>query len=347
MKTKNLFILLALAGMVFSCTPKAENSSNNTEYFRHIQFTETPYDQITGIYPLSKEEAKKINHYRFDYNENGKLAEVSFRRDMNLLSYSSLGSPMIKIEYLPGKEVQTYFDKDGTQQKRVGAWKAVYKLDENGNRTGLSFEDKDGNTMTNRNEIAYYTWKVLDDGMVQEKRYDMKDEETIMNPFCPFYELRFSYDNTGRPVRMANYMADTLYDCTAENCGDIGVSYFTFKNNEKGGLTYFSVHNTRGQLSNLYSGWAKFENKLDENGNVLERVSYDQDDELLSGKSMPINAYVYDDYGSVVETNFLDKNRNPFENDRGAATIRYSYDKIGNPVDTVYLSAAKEVVPKS
>ncbi len=210
MKIKNLFILLALAGMVFSCTPKAEDTSNNTEYFRHIQFTETPYDQITGIYPLSKEEAKEINHYRFDYNENGKLAEVSFRRGTNLLSYSSLGSPVIKIEYLPGKEIQTYFDKDGKQQKRVGAWKAVYKLDENGNRTGLSFEDKDGNKMTNRNEIAYYTWKVLDDGMVQEKRYNLKDEETVMNPFCPFYELRFSYDNAGRPVRMANYMADTF-----------------------------------------------------------------------------------------------------------------------------------------
>ena len=59
-------------------------------------------------------------------------------------------------------------------------------------------------------------------------------KETIMNPFCPFFELRFSYNDKGYVTRMANYMADTLYNCTAENCGDIGVSYFTFEPNEDG-----------------------------------------------------------------------------------------------------------------
>ena len=42
-----------------------------------------------------------------------------------------------------------------------------------------------------------------------------------------------------------------LYNCTAENCGEVGVSYFLFKNNEHGDLETFSVHNTAGQLSNF------------------------------------------------------------------------------------------------
>ncbi|MEZ4999713.1 MAG: hypothetical protein R2744_03225 [Bacteroidales bacterium] len=47
-----------------------------------------------------------------------------------------------------------------------------------------------------------------------------------MNPFCPFYELRFEYDDNGFVTRMSNYQADTLYNCTAENCGDIGSLIF-------------------------------------------------------------------------------------------------------------------------
>ena len=56
---------------------------------------------------------------------------------------------------------------------------------------------------------------------------------------------------------MANYMGDTLYNCTAENCGDIGVSYFTFVPNENGDLESFSVFNVFGQMSNLYCGMVK------------------------------------------------------------------------------------------
>lgn len=340
MKIRIVYLLIAFAALIVSCAPKKQDDAPDVKYYRHLQFTETPYDRLQGIYPLTSDEAGDINHYRFDYNEKGQLVEVSYRRGNELLSYSSMGAAKIQIEYSPGKEIYTYYDKNENPKKNGGAWKAVYSTDENGVRTGLSYEDSTGAKIENRNNIAYYTWIVLPDGMVQEKRYNKEDVETVMNPFCPFYELRFSYDDNGYPTRMANYMGDTLYDCTEENCGDIGVSYFLFENNDKGGLTNFSVHNTAGQLSNLYSGWAKFENKLDDNGYVLERISYDQDDELLRGKAVPVNAYVYDDHGAVIERKFLDGNRNPVENGQGTAVIRYSYDEVGNPVDTAYFSAS-------
>ena len=61
-----------------------------------------------------------------------------------------------------------------------------------------------------------------------------------MNPFCPFYELRFTYNDKGYVMDMANYENDSLYNCTAENCGDIGVSYFEFEPNEFGDVLSFS-----------------------------------------------------------------------------------------------------------
>ena len=56
----------------------------------------------------------------------------------------------------------------------------------------LMFFGKDGSMIENRNKIHSWTWSILPDGMVRELRYNLADEEVVMNPFCPFYELRFT-----------------------------------------------------------------------------------------------------------------------------------------------------------
>ena len=98
------------------------------------------------------------------------------------------------------------------------------------------FYNENGEPVENRNNIHRYEWSTLDNGLIRELRYNLAEESTVMNPFCPFYELRFKYDNEGFVVAMMNYEADTLYNCTAENCGDIGVSYFEFINSDNGDL---------------------------------------------------------------------------------------------------------------
>jgi YD repeat-containing protein len=165
-----------------------------------------------------------------------------------------------------------------------------------------------------------------------------------MNPFCPFYELRFSYNDKGFMTRMANYKADTLYNCTAENCGDIGVSYFTFKPNEKGDVESFSVFNVFGQMSNLYWGWSKRINKVDENGYVTETAVFDQDDEYVSGKLVPVTQNVYDNHGALIEVREMDKDRNLINNpENGVAITEFKYDELGNRTET--LSYDKNRVP--
>jgi YD repeat-containing protein len=212
-------------------------------------------------------------------------------------------------------------------------------------RTGLNFFDKDNNPIENRNSIHRFEWSKLDNGMIKELRYNLAEEETVMNPFCPFYELRFEYDQSGYVTMMSNYQADTLYDCTAENCGDIGVSYFKFVNNEHGDLLNFSVHNTVGQLSNLYSGWAKREMTVDQNGYVTELVIYDQDDELLSGNGVPVIRNSYDEHGAVVEVQSLNKEKVLMNNpNNGVAIVQYVYDEKGNRTETIRLDKDRVAV---
>lgn len=350
MKLSKLTLLLMISSVliigVVSCTSTTANKNVHTgvEYYRNLQFSETPYDIEKGIHPLTADEAKTINSYKFTYDKTGRLLSVEFVRNNILLGYSSMqGAAKITYDYKDNMQTRHYFDKDNQPIESSGVFAAQYSLDPKGNRTGLMFLDKNGSMVENRNKIHSYTWNILPDGMVRELRYNLKGEETVMNPFCPFYELRFTYNEKGYATRMANFKADTLYNCTAENCGDIGVSYFTFNPNANGDLETFSVFNVTGQMSNLYWGWSKRVNKLDENGYVLETNVFDQDNEYVKGKLVPVNKNTYDSHGALIEVKNLDKDGNLVNNSEGVAITQYKYDEVGNRTET--LNFDKDNVP--
>jgi YD repeat-containing protein len=307
------------------------------EYYRNLQFSETPYDIEKGTHPLTADEATAINSYKFIYDNSGRLLSVEFVRNDILLGYSSMqGAAKITYDYTGNKQIKHFFNKDNEPIESGGVFAFDYTLDASGNRTGLMFLGKDGAMIENRNKIHSWTWSILPDGMVRELRYNLAGVETVMNPFCPFFELRFTYNDKGYVTRMANYMGDTLYNCTAENCGDIGVSYFTFTPNENGDVENFAVFNVIGQMSNLYWGWSKRINKFDENGYVLETAYLDQDDEYVGGKMVPVTKYVYDSHGAVTEVISMDKDRNIINSpDNGVAITEYKYDELGNRTETL------------
>jgi hypothetical protein len=341
-------ILTLILGIgVFSCTGKKTNKNMHAgvEYYRNLQFTETPYDIEKGTHPLTADEAKTINSYKFTYDNSGRLLSVEFVRNNVLLGYSSMGgAAKIVYDYKDNKQTKHYFNKDNEPIESSGVFASEYTLDAAGNRTGLMFLGKDGSMVENRNKVHSWTWSILPDGMVRELRYNLAGEETVMNQFCPFYELRFTYNDKGYLTRMANFKADTLYNCTAENCGDIGVSYFAFSPNEKGDLQSFSVFNVIGQMSNLYWGWSKRISKYDENGYVTETSVFDQDNEFVGGKLIPVTQNTYDSHGAVIESKNMDKDRNLINSpENGVAITEFKYDSLGNRTET--LSFDKDRVP--
>jgi YD repeat-containing protein len=334
-----IFILIAVAGMgLYSCSPKpAQNETQgNVKYYRNLLFSETSWDLERGNHELTAGEAKTINNYKITYNENGQIASVEYNRNDSLLNYSSMGAAKITYTYEGNLQKKHFFDEKGAPTKNGGASVFEYTLNDEGMRIAMRFLDETGQPVENRNSIHNYVWTKMPDGMIQEKRYNLAGEMVIMNPFCPFYELRFSYDTNGYVTRMANFDNDTLYNCTAENCGDIGVSYFQFKNNEHGDLLSFSVHNTTGRMSNLYWGWAKRVNEFDANGCLTETAMFDQDDEYLGGKGIPVTQTIYDEHGAPVKRISMDKDRNVINDpNSGVAVTEYKYDEAGRRVETL------------
>jgi YD repeat-containing protein len=352
MKLRKLSIPLILMIIIWvgivSCTSTTTNKNNHSgvEYYRSLVYTETPYDIEKGTHPLTAEQAKTINSYKFTYDKTGRLLSVEYVRNNVLLGYSSMqGSAKITYEYGDHKQTKHFFNKDNEPIESGGVFALDYALDANGNRVGLMCLGKDGSMIENRNKIHSWVWNVLPDGMVRELRYNLKGEETVMNQFCPFYELRFTYNDKGYPVRMANFKADTLYNCTAENCGDIGVSYFTFTPNQYGDLENQSVFNVTGQMSNLYWGWSKRVNKYDENGYLLETRVFDQDNEYVGGKLVPVQQNTWDSHGAIVEVKNMDKDGNVINNpDNNVAVTTYKYDDLGNRTETLTFDKDKVAV---
>jgi len=342
-------ILIIILGIgIISCTGKTTQNKTHSgvEYYRSLQFSETPYDIEKGTHQLTADQAKTINSYKFTYDKTGRLLSVEFVRNNVLLGYSSMqGAAKITYEYTNNKQIKHFFNKDNEPIESSGVFANEYTLDEKGNRTGLMFLGKDGAMIENRNKIHSWKWSILPDGKVRELRYNLADSEVVMNPFCPFYELRFTYNDKGYMTRMANYKADTLYNCTAENCGDIGVSYFAFTPNDKGDVESFAVFNVIGQMSNLYWGWSKRISKYDENGYVLETNVYDQDNEYVGGKLIPVTQYTYDSHGAVTQIKNLDKNRNLINNlEDGVAITEFKYDEKGNRTETLKFDKDKAPV---
>ena len=336
MRTIAFFAAPLLVLALTCCQTGMKTADSGTRYFRQLRFSETPFDIYTGNHEITAAEAEHINHYKFTYDEASRLTSVEYMRGDALLRGSSTGASRILIRYEGNQEIHHFFDHKGEPTERAEVFKAVYELDERGTRKGLRFYDNEDKLTENRNGIAWFEWQILPTEQVRENRYNLNGEETVLNEFCPFYELRFTYNDEGWVTHMANYQGDTMYNCTVENCGDIGVSYFSFNYNDAGDLTAFEVRSLTGQLSNLYWGWARFENKYDEHGNTIERAMYDQDDEPLGGMSVPVTQMVYNEQGSVVERKNMDINRNLMNHPRsGIAVVKYVYDDAGHPSDTL------------
>jgi hypothetical protein len=339
-KIINSLILIILTGIgIISCTGISTHEKRHTgvEYYRNLQYSVTPYDIEKGIHPLTVKESKTINSYKFTYDNLGRLLTVEYVRNNLLLGYSSMGSAAkVVYEYSGNKQIKHYFDMNNEPVESAGAFMAEYTLDSNGNRIALKYFGRYGEPIENRFKIHSWTWTKMPDGMIKELRYTLSNVETVINPFCPFYELRFSYNNKGFVTRMANYRSDTLYNCTAENCGDIGVSYFTFRYNEYGDFETFSVFNANGQMSNLYWGWSKRINKFDENGYIIETAFFDQDNEYMVGKRVPVVQNVYDSHGAIIEIRNMDKDRNITGNPENKVAItKYRYDDLGKRIETL------------
>lgn len=330
-----LVVFIFLAGCGGKKSGKPQHSG--VEYYRHLLWSETPYDTEKGIFRLDSDEAETVNNYKFTYDDDGRLQSVEFVRNNVLLGYSSMHN-IAKIVYNYEGHMQTmfFYNEDNEPVEHEGIFAVQYALDARGNRVQLMYLAKDGSMINNHKGIHYYNWSVLPDGNVSEKRFSLDGTEIPIDKYCSFYELRFTYNKKGYLTRLAHYRNDTLINCHVDNAAGSKPAYLMYNPDENGSVEKVEVFDETGQPVEIDQGWSKCINKYDENGYLIETVCYNKSNEYT--EKIPVKRYSYDDHGALTEIKFYNKDNQQVKDPlSGAAVIKYTYDDAGQRTDTVYL----------
>lgn len=279
--------------------------AQKTEYYRHLIFRETPFSDIRGNHQIDKSTAQKETHYRFVYDNQNRLVEVSHRLgdfiindNNNWDSFIWFGSKMT-VEYSKNQEIRYYYNRLNKKIEAHGKmYKAVFDINDNGQRTAVKFYDEDNKPSENAWNIHTYQWTIEGGGNVLEKRFNLKNEPQPLRPDFTFYTVRFEYGD------------DNLLDF-AHHIDDAGNR---INNSMKAGMDRIVYDQEEN-----FSRWMVFDKDLKPvEGNAPE---------------FAIGEHLYDARGNKVELRGFDVIGKNKAMPTGVARVLNTYDKYNNQIE--------------
>lgn len=302
-----LFIGILTLISIISFSSDIVQADPKTEYYRHLVFRESPVSEHKGIYPISKQESKEVAHYRFSYDEDGRVTEISHRIGDDLIADNgnwdtfTWWASKLTVEYGDNNEIVTYFNRYDEISPALGrVTQSVYELDEQGRRIRMYFLNE-GEPAENHWNVHRYEWEHKGNGTIIEKRFNLDDEPATLRPNLTFYTVELQYGD------------DDLLD-------------FMFHIDEKGEL----VNNTLGAAIDRIV--------YDQHGNFSRWMVYDENRELAEGNDpqLALGENLYDEYGNKVVLRGYDVHMNPKAMPNGVGFVRRKYDSFGNLIEEAY-----------
>lgn len=279
--------------------------AQKTKYYRHLVFRETPFSDIKGIHPIDKETSKKETHYRFVYDVQNRLVEVSHRLGDFIINQNDNWdsfiwfSPKMTISYTKNQEIRHFYNRLNEKVEAHGKmYKAVFDLNSEGKRTAMKIYDKAGDPSENAWGIHKYHWDILQDGNVIEKRFNLQNEPKTIRPNFTFFTVRLEFGNDD--------MLDFIYHIDDE--GTI------INNSMKAGMDRI-VYDQEGN----FSRWMVFDKELKPvEGNAPE---------------FAIGEHLYDAKGNKVELRGFDVIGKLKAMPTGVARVLNTYDQYNNQIE--------------
>ena len=103
-------------------------------------------------------------------------------------------SPKMTIEYSNNKETRYYYNRlDKKIEAHGKMYKAVFDLNDKGQRTAVKYYDKDNQPSENSWNIHRYEWTHLGNGNILEKRFNLKNESQPIRPNFTFHTVKLEY----------------------------------------------------------------------------------------------------------------------------------------------------------
>ena len=174
--------------------------ADSFKHFRHMVFRESPVEDLRGRHEISTEQARTTLHHRFRYDDQGRLIEV--RRAVGDTPTRNPGSfegffwwaPQVRIEYLPGQELRSFYNEAGDRIAAHGTvWRMAFTLDAQGRRSALHYFDKDGKPVDGYWGAHRYAWEHPEPGVVIETRFKLDGTPAPLRPDFQFQRVRLKF----------------------------------------------------------------------------------------------------------------------------------------------------------
>lgn len=320
--------------------------AQKTEYYRHLLFRESPYSDIKGVHQIDKTKAQKETHYRFVYDDQNRVIEVSHRLGDFLINDNDNWdsfiwfSPKMTVEYKENQEIRHFFNRlDDKIETHGKMYKAIFDVDENGKRTAVKFYDKEDNPSENAWNIHTYQWTDLGDGNVLEKRFNLKNEPQPFRPDFTFYTVRLEFGNDD----LLDFVHHLDKDGNRIN-NTMKAAMDRIVYDQEGNFSRWMVFDK--DLKPVEGNAPEFaigEHLYDARGNKVELRGFDiigRNKAWPNGGARVLNTY--DSYNNQVEVKILDLKGNVLQH------VKREYSKDGRRIEWIkYLDANGELnMPK-
>jgi hypothetical protein len=296
MKRLHSLVFVLLFSLAAICPELSANEGGAVRYFRHLVFNhDSPCAPYTGTYEIAQEVAKGVGHYEFHYDAQGRVTEIvnESPEDWRQHPLTHLGAYRTVYSYEGKTLTLRFYDKDGARVSNLrNVQEEVYTLGDDGRPESLAFFDGSGKPMESNWNIARYAWEEHD-GMLIERRYNLKGELVPLSPYFRFTVSGLVIGKNGDFVAHYN-LNENLEIIDNEN----GIACYKNAYANNGNLMNIIYYNAKGDIVPSPWKFAVVNLAYDENGNP---VSEDLIDE--NGHFVTRGTFQFDASGSLMPGN--------------------------------------------
>ncbi len=319
------------------------NATIRSEYYAGLPFWESPIQPFKGEYPITREEALKRIHLRFDYDAENRIKEVSVRIGSDYKVFEGffgnlyINAPRTVISYSDGREVHHFYDRFENRIEVMGqVFEKIYEKDKYGRNIKLYFLNKAGEPTVDLFGNQTYEWIHHLDGSVLELRWDKDQNITPLRGSFEFMRTRIYYGSDGQVSSLHN--VDESGQLVNAPCGAALLRYFY---DNHGRFSRWEVYDKDGDPARGPSGTSGEQNIFDK-FYLKDIVFFDEVGNPATHWSGAERwHFEYDGYGNMTSLHYRNANDQPKNALNGYASVHYTWSKDGRHLLTQYYQNAE------
>ncbi|UII81131.1 hypothetical protein [Flagellimonas sp. CMM7] len=336
---QSILLKLLIILLLFGCNEKSKNEGGNelsssdsisSKYFLKLTGHISPYMTYRPRIPITKKEAEDTNHYKVDYDSEGRIIKVMHYSKGLLNNYSYFGIAVVSLEYKNTQLIRRYFDHNNKpasvrrhfygRGENQGIHKEVFELDADGRRKSLVLYNEKDEQIETEYGTYRFEWETQNDSSFIQRALKKNGEINILMDYFDFYVTHITTDENGYLDLIKNYGKDGKELVLSEKKK---AAYTDFDFDEYGNEVSYTFHDEDGNLVDRQdTGYASF--------------GYAQVKYIRKTPSKGVN--------DGLETVFFDKNnRRVTASDSVARHVRYHNDN-GDIIAFEYYSLNEEKI---